>query len=156
MRKAQINDVITKQIDRVYRFAFALTNDEKRASDLIVDATTIFLLSEKPFLEESHLDTDDRIEVTMFYKFVFKSLLARVYNLASKRETERSKGSDNSAYLKLNIKQRAVVFMKENLSLSVEEIQDALGLKRYQVIELLYQGRHQLLKQLTDQELVIT
>ena len=144
MNKSEITPLIDSLIPQLYNFAYSLIPDELQAEQLVVDAYSVFLVREQAFLLDCHYDKDPK-KRSKVKKKIQNLLITDLLELGSKRapqlkELLRSERK-HKAFYQLEINQRAVLSLKENLNLSLSELQEVFALQRHQVIELLHNAR---------------
>tara|TARA_Y100000780_G_scaffold232595_1_gene268752 strand:+ start:54466 stop:54972 length:507 start_codon:yes stop_codon:yes gene_type:complete len=155
MNDGQFMTLIDSLIPGLYSFGYALIPDELEAEQLFVDAYSVFVIRESEYIQEVELgDAKERAKVR---RFVQAQICSDMVELAAKRTSHliglfRKKG-DELAFYKLNLLQRAALYMKENMGMSSQALQEILALKKHQVTEVLYNGKA-LLKELSNTEFV--
>jgi hypothetical protein len=149
MKKSELEPLISSLLPKFFSFAFSLIPDELQAEQMVIDAYSVFLIREKDFIEELEYDPKSKREKSRFKKYLLKNLVADVYKLGIKRSSQlrhlNRENIDYQAYYQIEISQRAVIFMKDVLGFSIEDIQEILNMKKYQVIERLYNARNNLM-----------
>lgn len=145
MKKAELQTLVNSLIPKFYSFAYALVPDELQAEQMVIDAYAVFLVREKKFIGEFKYKGEKK-EKSAMKRYIMSHMLSELYQMGLKRASqlkfirEKDHGQFNSFY-RLNTAQKAILFLKESFNMSVEGIQEVLGLKKHQVVESLYNSR---------------
>ena len=149
MTKSEIITLVDSLLPRLYGYAYALMGSELHAEQLIIDAYTVYIISDKDFLTSTKYDFENKFERTEIKKYLLKEMYFALYELAMKRAPQvigRSKEYlEYSKFYELDIQKRAIIYLKEVAGYPVEDLQEIFSLKRFQVLEVLHNARNILL-----------
>ena len=140
MEAQQLEHLIDYTFDRLYGLCFSVSFSSDQSSQLLCDAYTVFVMSEKEFLTSYNLDESSRSDRKLMRKFIFTSMAKIILDLAEKKTRSsvfnRDLELEYKDFFRLNLRQRSLLFLKEKYHLSLDELQDILDLERFQVLEL--------------------
>ena len=122
----------------------SLLPDDLQAQQLIVDSYTQCLLKEKNFWLDRDWDESDKKDQIYLRKMMLKSWVKIMVELGVRRASQmqiRYDGTEYKEYYHLDPTTRAVAWLKFDQSWTVPEIELALGLKRFEVIEKIHNSR---------------
>jgi DNA-directed RNA polymerase specialized sigma24 family protein len=150
MKRNELDNLLNSIIPKLYSFAYAMIQDDEQAEQLIVDAYSVFLVKEKNFIIDFKYN-DNKKEKLSFKNYLLINLIGEIYGLGVKRNSEqkhlkRLDHGEFDSFYKLDVTQRSVLFLKENLKFSIELIQETLQIKKHQVLEQLYNSRHRIIE----------
>lgn len=133
---------------RFFKFAYGLVPDGKIARELIADAYSVFIVKELEFVKGTKLPKQRKAQ-SMIKRFFLMGILSEIYNLSQKKSFNirgviHQSRVEYKAFYSLSLHQRAVLILKERLNFTPEAIGQVMGIKKYQVIESLYNSREQL------------
>jgi len=141
---------------RLFKYAYALVPDGKKSRELIADAYSVFLVRELDFIKGTALPEQRKAQATL-KRFFLMGILQEIYTLALKKSFDIRKvlmdtSAEYKSFYELTTTQRSVVILKEKLRFTPEQISEVMGLKKYQVIECLYNSRELLAQNDVDWE----
>ena len=149
MKKKEIEILIESLIPKLYSFAYALVPEDLLAEQMIIDSYAVFLVREKNFIKSHDYDSSNKKEKSAIKKYILTHMLFDLYQMGIKRYAQykyvtRDNYSFYDSFYALNSNYRAILFLKETFKMSVTAIQDILRLEKHQVIEALYNARHEI------------
>lgn len=151
MNKNELSFLMDSITPKLWSFACALDPRESEPIKLVTDSYTVFLIKEKNFLLKEAYNLKNRDEKNSIRNYILKEMLKEIFELALKRIGTRRFGDislrEYSDFYSLKLKSRAVLFLKENLKMSSEEIQEIFLWKKHEVIESFYNATNELLKE---------
>lgn len=140
MNQRQLRTLTDRILDKLYGLCFAITFDRDQSAQLLSDAYTVFTLSEKSFLNGREFDMSDSAERSAMSKFLFSSLAKVIIDIAAKKTRSslfyKDLESEYSEFSQLTLQSRGLVFLKEKINLSLNELQDIFDFERFKVVEL--------------------
>ena len=150
MKRNDVDKLLNLIIPKIYSFAYAMIQDDDQAEQLIVDAYSVFLVKEKNFILEYKFK-ETKKDKTSFKSYLLINLIGELYRLGIKRNSElkqlqRFNHGEFDSFYKLDVTQRSVLFLKENLKFNISLIQETLKIEKHQVIEQLYNSRHRIIE----------
>jgi len=150
MEKRQLIHAINALMPKTYGFAYAMSGDDLQAEQLVLDAYTVLLMDNEDYFGDEEFDLSQRNSRQNFNRFLLKELCAEVYHLAMKRAHMYRKNihhvpSEYIAFHRLDVRNRALLYLKEVLNFSVVELQETLAMSRAQVIEVFYNASHEII-----------
>ena len=153
MKKSEIAHIIDSITPRLFGLAYAMVGEELSAEQLVIDAYTVFVVGEKDYLASLSYDSTIKKERVGMKKYFSRSMYQEIYGLAVKRFSQNKHTNENLEYgqfFELEIKKRAVVYLKEVQGLSVKDLQEVFVLQRHEVIECIYHTQDQLLSDINE------
>lgn len=145
MNKSDLAPLIDSLIPGLYGFAHCLIPDDKAAEQLVLDAYSVFLIREREGLRDMQADLKGARERAELKRYLRNELLFDLYELARTRAPQMSgafkRAARERAFYRLDLAQRAAVWLKEQPSVSFADIEEIVAMKKHQVIELLRNGR---------------
>jgi DNA-directed RNA polymerase specialized sigma24 family protein len=156
MKRTEFFQLTQPLTERLYRFAFALLPDDLQAEQLVVDALNAYLLKEKKTLLARKVNIEDRKEVQLQRRQVFKAILRTMSEIGVRRaiqmneQMKLSRPEEYKSFYALEPKVRFAMKLRYEGQFNVEEIEDILQVPRYEVIEKLHNGRFLLISDLNS------
>lgn len=156
MKRTEFFQLTQPLTERLYRFAFALLPDDLQAEQLVVDALNAYLLKEKRSLLARRVNIEDRKEVQLQRRQVFKSILKTMSEIGVRRaiqmneQMKLTRPEEYKSFYDLEPKVRFAMKLRYEAQFNVEEIEDILQVPRYEVIEKLHNGRFLLISNLNS------
>lgn len=132
---------LKRNSEHLYPFCFTLMKDQEMATELLINSLTQLAYHDH-FSNLDDLNGDDILNPSRIQWNVSlaKAAYELSFNLAS---SSKSKG-DRSFFFQLSKEARAVLFLKEEMSMSSEMIAQIMGLKKYEVLALVARAQDQL------------
>lgn len=136
MNISEFENYIDRFFDPLFSFAFAMIPDQLQASQICIDSISAFLVENKivirKFIEASDEQRSERSTE------IQEILYSYAFNLSQKREGHLGHiNQDNfKDFYELNIKERALLFLREKTSFSLNQIERIVGLRNYEIINL--------------------
>ncbi len=127
-----------------------LLPDELQAQQLVIDAFTQCLLREREYWLECEWDSDDKVELKQQRRYLLRQLIGAIVELGVRRAAHTMvsyRGDEHKAFYQLEVRTRAVAWLRFTQRLSLEEIEQTLGLKRHEVVEKVHNARFMLQSQ---------
>lgn len=118
---------LKRNSEHLYPFCFTLMKDQEMATELLINSLTQLAYHD----HFSNLD-DSSFDLESWNISLAKAAYELSFNLAL---SSKSKG-DRSFFFQLSKEARAVLFLKEEMSMSSEMIAQIMGLKKYEVLAL--------------------
>ncbi len=139
MKDLDIERLLTNDLPHFYSFAFVLIPDDLQASQLVVDSISQLLISDREILLKKINDK----------KWMKESVGQKIFELAQKRFSQIRLGIDlvnehKENFYKLDIEERAALFLKEVSKLQYEEIAWILNKTSGQLNAILASARYKL------------
>lgn len=138
--------------DKLYRMAFALIPDDLQAEQLVIDSLNAYLIKDKKqILATAELENLAKKDIQLKRRNAFKGILKYMAEIGSRRATQlkdqliRTRPVEFDEFYKLEPRVRLVIMLRYDLQFSVDEIEDMIGMPRYEVIEKVHNGRFLLL-----------
>lgn len=159
MDNSEIKSIINSQIERLHGFAFALTGDENKADELIIDAFTVLLVKERDYLKDLDTSLADKLEDRLIHNFIAKNMFKNMLDIMSKRKNDEEYTRENlyhDSFFKLDLLGRSILYFKDVLGYKIDEIQDIFEIQKHQVIEKINSSRHHLIREASSENLEIT
>ena len=130
---------------RLHKYAYGLVPDGKIARELIADAYSVFVVREMDFIKGTQLP-EQRKAQAMIKRFFFMGILEEIYQLSLKksfniRRVIHQGNPELKSFYELPVSQRSALILKERLTLTPEAIAQVMKIKKYQVVEALYNAR---------------
>lgn len=138
MRKKEIFTVLQPMLDQFYQLAFALLPDELEAEQLVIDSISGFIVKERKWL----MKLEDEEDVVLRRQF-FQKIVLHLYGLGQKRVVH-FKFEKTRAFHQLPVKTRAILTLRYQMNYSPVQIEDLLGIARWEVVEGIHNGRFML------------
>ena len=147
MESSELMYYMNQLLPKLYKFSFALVGEETMAEQLIIDGHTVFTMREKKLLlKEKFSKGKGSIR---FKKYLFRQLVAEIYELASQRINntyiERENLLEYESFYKVQLRKRALIYLKEIENFKVEELQEVFMLQRHEVLEIYYNVSNEIL-----------
>ncbi|MFZ4712245.1 MAG: hypothetical protein ACOYL6_00920 [Bacteriovoracaceae bacterium] len=145
VNKKELDSLLQKFSSKAYELAYTLVPDDLQASQIVVDATTTFLVTEMEWLMNIDTEDLDRASESELKKDFYLYFMKSVFSLGMKRFTQlpnlkTTEKEDNQSYFQLDGKTRALVFLKYKENLSMTELMDITTLEKSEVMSRLFQG----------------
>jgi hypothetical protein len=153
MKRKDFYKLLSPLIDKLYTLAFSLLPDDLQAEQLVIDSVNAYLFKEKKWINSKEIELENKKEVTLVRKMIFKSLLKYFSEIGFRRSAqmpELSRSIELNAFTEffsLEPKARLIVRLRFEMQFSVDDIADILELPRYDVIEKIHNSRFLLLHQ---------
>ncbi len=147
MNRKEIFGLISPLLEQLYQFSFALLPDELEAEQLVIDGVNGFIIKEKKLLESLEVEIDNELR-----RFFFQKMVNHIYNLANKRIVQFKINHEDSFY-RLPLRDRAIMILRYQMNYAPENIEDFLGIARWEVIEGIHNSRFMLTNQFQESEL---
>lgn len=142
----KINSIIDKFTPVIYSYAYALWPSEASCEQAIIDVMTVYQMKNRDSLEA--LAYKDTIKQR---KKILNDLFKDTYFLCKKRTQDISlylnQALNYKKFYELDILERSVLYLKEHLNLSLEELTFIHEDKKHRILEKIYQGRRFLLEE---------
>lgn len=150
MKNTDLETLINPLLPKFYAFSFCMIQDDTQAEQLIIDAYSVFIVREKNFIEEYDF-SNERKERASFKKYLFANMIHDIFELSLKRTIQtkyqfKNQYNEYDSFYQLDQLQRATLFLKEKLEMSIEGIEETLRIKKHQVIESLHNARFKILE----------
>lgn len=142
MKRKDIFNLLQPLLDQFYQFSYALLPDELEAEQLVMDGVNGFIIKEKKWL--THLAEDDQARVRRAF---FQKVISHIYEIGNKR-VAHSKISDDQIFYQLPVRNRAIISLRYLMNYTPEQIEDFLGLAKWEVIEGIHNSRFSLMNEL--------
>ncbi|HLT21971.1 MAG TPA: hypothetical protein VKZ84_00940 [Bacteriovoracaceae bacterium] len=147
MKRKEIFSLISPLVEQLYQFAFALLPDELEAEQLVIDGVNGFIIKEKKLLESLEVEIDNELR-----RFFFQKMVGHIYSLANKRIMQFKLNHEDPFY-RLPLRDRAIMTLRYQMNYAPENIEDFLGIARWEVIEGIHNSRFMLTNQFQENEL---
>ena len=124
--------------------AYCLLPDELQAQQLVIDAFTQTLLKEKQVWLTREWDDNDKKSQLQQRKAFLKTMVRCVVDLGVRRAAQIStpyEGHEFRQFYQMDPRTRAVAWLRFQQNWPLEDIERALGMKRYEVIEKVHNAR---------------
>ena len=149
MKISDVQKFTDKLLPKLFSFSYALAPDNEKARGLMEDAYAIFLIREKNYIEKA-IYPKQKNEERLFIKFFLLGIMHEIFNLSLKnlfkiKTIENSVGHEYKSFYSIELKQRAVLFLKEKFSFKIEYISSVTSLSKSEIIQSLYNSREILL-----------
>jgi hypothetical protein len=133
---------------RLYKYAYGLVPDGKTARELIADAYSVFTVREIDFILGTELPVQRKAQA-MIKRFFLMGILEEMYQLSLKktfniRRVIHQADLEHQVFYNLSTTERSVLILKERLNFTPEAIAQVMKIKKYQVVEALYNSRETL------------
>jgi DNA-directed RNA polymerase specialized sigma24 family protein len=133
---------------RLYKYAFGLVPDGKVARELIADAYSVFTVREMDFINGTELP-EQRKAQALIKRFFLMGILEEIYQLSLKksfniRRVIHQASLEYQSFYELSTTDRSVLILKERLNFTPEAIGQVMKIKKFQVVESLYNSREAL------------
>jgi len=143
--KTGLKEYLERNLNDLFSFSFCLLPDELQAQQLLLDALSIFVASEKDLILEFETTEDPGRKLSLM-KVLRKSIMRAVYHMAAKRSRQLQSTlspheNTSDVFFHLGISQRAVLYLKHKLNFDFSEIEHILGKASPEVMGILSQGR---------------
>lgn len=150
MKNVELESIIQNLTQRMYQYAFCLVPDELQAEQIVIDATSVYLMKEKNFLNSFDQELATKKEKLLFKRNLHLNLMKEVWNLGRKRGLELNPHMKTpekfTRFYELDLVQRSALFLKDSQEYKWEDISFIQDAKKYQLIEKIYQAREHLLE----------
>ncbi|HXH74929.1 MAG TPA: sigma factor-like helix-turn-helix DNA-binding protein [Bacteriovoracaceae bacterium] len=159
MRRKEFYQLASPLTEKLYQLAYSLVPDDLQAEQLVIDSVNAYLLKEKKWIHNKHVDLLQKKEVGILRKMIFKSLIRYLGDLGVRRSGQLGEQSlrvsgpvEFSQFFSLDPKIRLVIRLRYDNHFTVDEIGDIFNMPRYEVIEKIHNGRFLLLNDLNKGE----
>lgn len=158
MESSELMLYMNQLLPRLYKFSFSLVGEETMAEQLILDGHTVFTMREKKLLLKEKFSKGKA--GTRFKKYLFRQLVAEIFELASQRINnnfiERENLLEYESFFKVQLRKRALIYLKEIENFKVEELQEVFLLQRHEVLEIYYNVSNEILidREFSNEEIV--
>jgi len=143
MKRIDFEKFLSLISNDLYSFAYILIPDDLQAGQLVVDSIQNFLISKKDNVEKLFEARDKDLAKELMP--IKRSLLKLVFELAKKRyhQIKLSIANEDGVndFYSLEFDEKAVLFLREKLKLSLEEIAIVSGKNLSEVHAYLYSAR---------------
>ena len=154
MKKNEISNILDSITPKLFGLAYAIVGEDLSAEQLIVDAYTVFVVREKNYLAGLSYDKTIKRERVGMKKYLSREMYQSIFSLAVKRfssqNSETTDALEFEQFYELEIKKRAVIYLKEIEGLSVKDLQEVFLLQRHEVIECIYHTQDHLLSGINE------
>lgn len=142
MRKQQLEILVESLLPKLHGLSCVLLDNSSRATQLLIDSYTVFMIENKDFLVEEGVHFDDQEDRLAMKRYLFNTIARYMISLSTKKSRYLREESEqvhpypeylNFSFLKTN--QKAILYLKEIQSLSVDDLEEILELERYRVLE---------------------
>lgn len=147
MKRKDIFSLISPLLDQLYQFSFALLPDELEAEQLVIDGVNGFVIKEKKLLESLEVEISGELR-----RFFFQKMVGHIYSLATKRMVHFKLDHQDHFY-HLPLRDRAIMVLRYQMNYAPENIEDFLGIARWEVIEGIHNSRFMLMNQFQENQL---
>jgi hypothetical protein len=147
MKRSELLLLAQPLSERLYQVAFSIIPDDLQAEQIVIDAFNAFLLKENKQLLAIHFDAQNNKQVQFQRKHVFKMILKNLCDIGLRRSLQLNSEApltlpeEFKSYFSLEPKVRLIMRLRYDLQFNTDEIEDILGLPRYEVIEKIHNGR---------------
>ena len=144
MRKKDLFTLIQPLLPRCHSLAYCLLPDDLQAQQLVIDAFTQCLLKEKHVWLTREWDDKDKKSQVQQRKTFLKSMIRCLVDLGVRRAAQIStpyEGQEFRQFYQMDPRTRAVAWLRFQQNWPLEEIERALSMKRYEVIEKVHNAR---------------
>ena len=145
MNKQELESFLKKFSKKAYDLAYTLIPDDLQASQIVVDASTNFILTEMDWLHCAEVEGLNKAEEVTLKKDFYLALAREIYHLGVKRSSQLPMSNyeikdEYKEFYSLEGKSRTLLFLKYRENLSVEDMSVVTGLNRTEVMNALFQG----------------
>jgi len=144
MKRKEIFAFISPLLEQLYQFSHALLPDDLEAEQLVIDGVNGFIIKEKKWLSRFEVDEENEGRVRRIF---FQKIIHHIYDLAQKRSMH-FKSDKSDAFYELPLRNRAIMILRYQMNYTPEQIEDFLGLARWEVIEGIHNSRFTLMNEL--------
>ena len=148
MKRMDFYHLLKPLTDKLYRTAFSLIPDDLQAEQLVIDSLNAYLIKDKKhILALGEIDSMAKKDLLLKRRQAFKVILKYMGEIGVRRSTQlkdqmiRTRPVEFDAFYRLEPKVRLVLSLRYDLQFTAEEIEDIVGMPRYEVIEKLHNGR---------------
>jgi DNA-directed RNA polymerase specialized sigma24 family protein len=152
MKRKDFFSLLQPLTDKLYRLASNLLPDDLQAEQLVIDALNAYLIKEKKhILVGKDFEELSKKDLQLQRRLHFKGIIRYLSDIGIRRATQLaeqmklSRPAEFAAFYGLEPKVRLVISLRYDFQFTVEEIEDMVGMPRYEVIEKLHNGRFLLL-----------
>lgn len=124
MKKIEFEKFLSIVSNDLYSFAYILIPDDLQASQLVVDSIQSLIISKRHTIDELFVDkknSDHSLELLQIKRI----LMGNVYHLAKRRYQQIKLSIENDdidAFYSLEVDEKSILFLKDKLKYSIEEI----------------------------------
>lgn len=137
MKRKEIYGLISPLLDQLYQFSHALLFDELEAEQLVIDGVNGFIIKEKKWLTDFEIDEENEGKLRRVF---FQKMVKHIYDLALKRSLH-FKPIKEEPFYQLPLRNRAIMSLRYLMNYTPDQIEDFLGLARWEVIEGIHNSR---------------
>ena len=145
MKRKEIFATLAPLLDHLYQFSHALLPDDLEAEQLVIDGINGFIIKEKKWLTRLLTDSESESKLRRIF---FQKMISHIYGLATKRAAHFNSTQEQPFY-ELPLRNRAIMTLRYLMNYDAQQIEDFLGLARWEVIEGIHTGRYMLMNELT-------
>ena len=152
MKRKDFFSLLQPLTEKLYRLSFNLLPDDLQAEQLVIDAINAYLIKErKQIMAARDLQEISKKDVQIQRRQHFKGIIRYLAEIGVRRGTQlaeqmkRTRPVEFADFFGLEPKVRLVLSLRYDFQFTVEEIEDMVGIPRYEVIEKLHNGRFLLL-----------
>jgi hypothetical protein len=134
--------------DKLYRMAFCLIPDDLQAEQLVIDSLNAYLIKDKKhILAMAEYETLSKKDILIKRRSSFKGVLKYMGEIGVRRASQlkdqlnSSRPVEFQKFYSLEPKVRLVFTLRYDFQFTVDEIEDIVGMPRYEVIEKIHNGR---------------
>ena len=143
MKTIELEKFIQNLSTDLYSFAFILIPDDLQATQLMIDSVSAFMIKGKSLIEKWTSASEE--EIGHNSEEIKIHLYKSMYELSKKRYNQLRLSfktiEDESGFFSLDFDDKAVLFLQERSSFSLELIEFILGKTRGEVLAHLYSAR---------------
>ncbi len=138
MRKGLIYQYFQKIQQEIYDFSYCLLPDYLQAGQMVMDSIYVFLVNEVDWKGDDLILSNEDLFISNMKKFLF----GHVFILGCKRGEQLYGSFDNDLdFYKLDIIERAVIYLVHTEKMSLDEVENILNFKRGEGISYLTLAR---------------
>lgn len=146
MKKSELNTVLNSIQSKLYEFSYIILPDDLQAQQLVIDATTAFILKEQDWLNITDYEEDERKERSLVKFDVYKLVLKNIFEIGVRRFTQLSADTlvideQFKNFYELDVISRALLFLKHKTEISFNDILEITQMKKPEVLAKIYTSR---------------
>lgn len=140
MKKRELKLFISSLSTPLYSFAYALTENEASASQLVLDATLSIFLAEKEVILSFSRESASSERVELLRDHLKPLFLKKIYALAKKRMEGKIQTSPHR-FFSAEIEERATLYLRHRERMEYAQIESILDIPRHEFLSALGRGR---------------
>lgn len=117
-----------------------LVPDDLQASQIVIDGVTAFVVAEKEWLQCMEVDVEEKMDLALLKKDIYKLVCKSIYQIGCKRSTQIPT-EKNQDLFSLDVATRTMIYLKYKTDFTFEETLEIVNLAKPTALAKLYTGK---------------